>query len=407
VLTAEHPEPEADAVTTTVVQPPPQRRRQLHRITPTHVQDIVGALVVGVCSTLLLFGGYAPFSGVVGFVIVSYVIFLAVYATLVGLRDDRAAVVNSIFTVLMSTAAIVTVGALAAVVLTTFWKGLEALVHLNFFTQDMSKAGPLDSLNRGGIAHGLVGTLWMIGIALVLTAPLGLLTAIYLSESRSRFARALRTVIDAMTAFPTILAGLFIYAFWILTLGQEKTGLAAALALSVMMLPYIIRGSDLVLRLIPGNLREASAALGAPRWRTVWHVVLPTARPGLAIAVILGVARGIGEASPVLLTAGFTTYFNANPLKGPMVSLPLVAFKLVGSGQEAFKARGFACASFLLILILALFVLARIVGGHQPGQMSERRRRRVQRASARAEARFAPPVASADAITVLSPESTP
>ena len=297
---------------------------------------------------LLLFGWYAPFSGPVGFVIVAYVVFLAVWAALLRLRADRVAVVNGIFIALISTAAAITVGALVAVIASTLWKGRQALVHVNFFTQDMSKTGPLDSLKTGGVLHALVGTLWMIGIAVVLTAPLGILTAVYLYQSRSRFSRFVRSVVVAMTALPTILAGLFIYAFWILTLGNEKSALAAALALSVMMLPYIIRGADLVLRLVPGNLVEASSALGAPRWRTVWHVVLPSARSGLATAVILGVARGIGEASPVLLTAGFTTYLNTNPIHGPMVSLPLLTLKLAQSPTDTFIARGYACRVVLV-----------------------------------------------------------
>jgi phosphate transport system permease protein len=186
-----------------------------------------------------------------------------------------------------------------------------------------------------------------------------------------------------MTAFPSILAGLFIYAFWILTLGFQFSGLAAGLALSIMMLPYIIRTSDLVLRLVPAGLRESSDALGAPRWRTMWHVVLPTARSGLATGVILGAARGIGEASPVLLTAGFTTYMNANPLQGPMVSLPLEALKLVQSGIPGWAERGYATAALLLVVILVLFVIARVIGGFGPGHLSRRQRRRVERVSAR------------------------
>ena len=125
--------------------------------------------------------------------------------------------------------------------------------------------------------------------------PLGIGTAVFLNEVGGRFARLVRTVVDAMTALPSIVAGLFIFAMFILVLGQPRSGLAASLAITVMMLPIIIRSADVVLRLVPGNLREASLALGASRWRTVWHVVLPTARSGLATAVILGVARGVGE----------------------------------------------------------------------------------------------------------------
>ncbi len=157
-----------------------------------------------------------------------------------------------------------------------------------------------------------------------------------------------------------------------------------------MMLPYIIRAADLALRLVPGNLREASAALGRPRWRTEWQVVMPTARSGLATAVILGVARAIGEASPVLLTAGYTSYVNANPLHGPMVSLPLETLKLVQAGVPAYTTRAFGAASFLLVVVIVLFLVARKIGGlgtgppHAPGPAAG-----GQAASARDVSRFA------------------
>ena len=231
--------------------------------------------------------------------------------------------------------------------------------------------------------------MWLVGIATVLTVPIGLVAAVYLDMTRTRSARLFRTMVEAMTALPSILAGLFIYASWILTFGFGHSGFAAALALSVMMLPYVIRAADLSLRLVPNNLREAAAALGLPRWRGELQVVLPTARSGLATAVILGIARAIGEASPVLLTAGYTTYMNANPLKGPMVSLPLEALELVQAGVPAYTARAFGCA------ILppcgrrsCCFAIARKIGGWGPGHLSPRGRRRVERASARDVARF-------------------
>ena len=163
----------------------------------------------------------------------------------------------------------------------------------------------------------IIGTLWEITIALAITVPLGITCAVFLNEIPGRFSRLVRTVAEAMTALPSIVAGLFIYATVDPVLGVEKSGFAAALAISVEMLPIIIRAADVVLRLVPGTLREASLALGASQWRTVWHVILPTARSGLTTAVILGTARGIGETSPVLLTAGFTQRFNADPAAGP------------------------------------------------------------------------------------------
>ncbi len=189
-----------------------------------------------------------------------------------------------------------------------------------------------------------------------------------------------------MTALPSIVAGLFIYSTFVLAFGQS--GLAAGLAVSIVMLPIIIRASDVVLRLVPGNLREASSAMGAEQWRTVRYVVLPTARSGLTTAVILGMARGIGETAPVLLTAGFTASTNTDPLHGPMVSLPLFAFTAIFNSSPAMQQRGFAAACFLLLVVLVLFVIARIIGGKGPGHVSKRQARRIERRSARDVARF-------------------
>jgi len=223
----------------------------------------------------------------------------------------------------------------------------------------------------------------MITIALLIVIPLGVTTAVFMNELPNRFSRFVRIIVEAMTALPSIIAGLFIYATFILILGLPKSGLAAALAISVMMLPIIIRASDVVIRLVPGNLKEASYALGAGQLRTVWRVTLPTARSGLMTAIILGTARGVGETSPVLLTAGFTQSLNTNAVDGPMISLPLAAFKFIGSSEETFKQRGFAAATVLLALVLILFILARIVGGRGPGQLSNRQRRRAAAQSRR------------------------
>ncbi len=225
-------------------------------------------------------------------------------------------------------------------------------------------------------------------LALVITVPLGLACAVFLNETRSRFGPPVRTIVDAMTALPSMLAGLFVFATWVLILGFERSGLAAAIAISIMMLPIIIRSADVVLRLVPGNLREAAAALGAPEWRTVRHVVLPTARSGLATSVILGVARGVGETAPVLLTSGVTASTNLNPLKGSMMSLPLATFEFVRSPQPSLYVRGFATAAVLMIVVLVLFAIARILGGRPAGRVTRRQATRLAARSARDVQRF-------------------
>jgi phosphate transport system permease protein len=371
-----------------VVPPTPQRRRKLGGVRPGFLFNLAGAGLAGVSASLLL-KQLAAVTAPLALVLVAYVSFLVAYGVLVSLTDDGPAVRDAVMTVLMASTAVVAFGALGLVVFYTLGRGWAALVHSNFYTEDMSTAGPLAPLTKGGMAHALVGTIWMVGIAVILTVPLGLVAAVYLDMTRSRPARLFRTMVEAMTALPSILAGLFIYALWILTLGNGRSGLAAALALSVMMLPYIIRAADLALRLVPANLREASAALGAPSWRGEWQVVLPTARSGLATAVILGIARAIGEASPVLLTAGFTSYMNADPLHGAMVSLPLETLKLVQADVPAYTTRAFGCASFLLVVIVVLFLIARKIGGWGPGHLTPRGQRRVAQASKRDVQRFA------------------
>jgi phosphate transport system permease protein len=360
----------------------PQVRRTLSGVTREDLLNVGGAFVSALCTGLLLFGRLAPVAGAFGFVIVTYVIFVATYALLVSLTEARPVVVDKVMAVLMSSAAAVAGLALVSVVAFTLWRGRVALGQLNLYHEDMSSAGPADPLSVGGIGHAIVGTLLMISMALVLTVPLGLACAVFLNESRGRFAGLVRTVVDAMTALPSILAGLFIFATWILILGFERSGLAASIAMSIMMLPIIIRSADVVLRLVPGNLREASAAVGAPQWRTVRDVVLPTARSGLATAVILGTARGIGETAPVLLTAGFTSTLNANPTEGPMVSLPLATFEFVRSPQPALVARGFATAAVLMLVVLILFVIARVIGGRPAGTVTARQAKRLAARSA-------------------------
>ncbi|WP_203689348.1 phosphate ABC transporter permease PstA [Streptomyces sp. SID12488] len=367
----------------------PEQPRRIGGVSRSAVLSLGGAAASALCVTILLFGELAPFSGTLGFTVTAYLVFLGVYAVLTGFEEDGQAVRDRVMTVVLWTAASLLFTALALVVGFTAWRGKDALPHGNFFTQDMQAAGPLDPLTNGGIAHAMVGTLIMIGIALTITVPLGLACAVYLNQIPGRFSRFVRTIVEAMTALPSIVAGLMVYAVWILGLGMQKSGLAAGFAISVMMLPIVIRASDVVLRLVPGTLTEAAEALGAPRWRTVWHVVLPTARSGLATAVILGTARGIGETSPVLLTAGFTAALNADPTAGPMVSLPLAVFNFVKSPQPEMIARGFGAAAVLMTMVLVLFVIARVIGGRGPGHQTRRQARRTARASRRDVARFA------------------
>ena len=376
------------AVRTTVpvrpAQPPtPQVRRAIGRVSRRDLQVVFGAAITALSSTELLFGRLAPFRGRLGFVVVAFVLFVVIYALLVSLTQDRPAVVDRVMGSLFSAAAVVAGAALVSVVGFTLWRGRTALMKSNLYVEDMSKTGPLDPLEKGGILHAMLGTVIIVSLALVVTVPLGLACAVFLNETRSRLRGTVRSVVTAMTALPSILAGLFIFATWVLILGFERSGFAASLAISIMMLPIIVRSAEVVLRLVPGNLREASEATGAPQWRTVWHVVLPTARSGLVNAVILGVARGVGETAPVLLVSGITSTLNSNPRRNPMMSLPLAVFEFVRSPQQALIQRGFATAAVLMVLVLALFTVARVIAGRPVGRQSKSQARRTMRRSAR------------------------
>lgn len=378
--------------TTTVVGPRPEaasdRPRSLHRFQRTDAYALAGAATASLALTALVVGRLASFDGRLGAVLLAWALFVGGYALLTSFDHDAPSVRDKVATVVIHSVAAVLLVALVLVVGFTLGRGRDALAHSNFLRQDLSATGPLDPLSSGGILHAVVGTLEQIAIALLITVPLGLTCAVFLTEIPGRFAGLVRTVSEAMTALPSIVAGLFVYAAFILGLGRGKSGLAAALALSVMMLPIIVRAADVVLRLVPGSLKEASLALGSSQWRTLWHVTLPTARSGLATAVILGAARGIGETSPVLLTAGYTASLNANPFSGPQVSLPLAVFELVKSPQPALIARGFGTAATLLALVLLLFVTARLVGGRGPGELTARQGRRRAAASRRDAWRF-------------------
>ncbi|WP_084598990.1 phosphate ABC transporter permease PstA [Actinoplanes subtropicus] len=377
----------------------PEERRVTATVSGADVTVALGALIAGISATALIYYWLAPFSGLLGFVVVSFVMFLVFYAALVWLDADGPAVRDRLVGAVVHGLAALLLLALVCVVSFTVWKGYRALVHWNFFTQDLQLAGPLQPLTVGGALHAVVGTLEQIGLALVITVPLGLLCALFLAELRGGFTRFVRTVVEAMTALPSIVAGLFIYAAVLLihdeqqrlglNLHFDKSGLAASLAITVMMLPIMIRAADVVLRLVPGNLKEASLALGASRWKTVRTVVLPTARPGLATAIILATARGVGETSPVLLTAGYTAALNADPFHGPQVSLPLATFTLIKSPQPNVVARGFGTAALLLALVLILFLIARLAGGRAPQDLSPRQQRARARQSARDVSRFA------------------
>jgi phosphate transport system permease protein len=314
-----------------------------------------------------------PLPGLPWFLVLWFAFGLLVVAVTTALTGTLVDVRDRVASAVVTGGALLVGAALVSTLLFVALRGWRPLLHANFFLDDMAGVGPKDPFERGGILHAITGSLVQLGIGLLITLPLGIGTAVFMTEVGGRFSRLVRTVVEAMTALPSIVAGLFVYTVFVITLGFPRSGLAAGLAIAVMMLPIVARAADVVLRVVPDGLREASLALGASRWRTVWHVVLPTARPGLATAVILGVARGVGETSPVLLTSGAAPFFVADPTGGVMNSLPLFIYTTVRSGEPQAITRAFAAATVLLGLVLVLFVVARLVARPKRAKAPRRR----------------------------------
>ena len=274
----------------------PAQPRQLSMIRLADVVSLLGAFLAAAATTGMMWQELSPFSGIVGAVVVWWFLFVLYYAVLISFDEDRMTVRDRLSSVMVHSLAALVVAALVYVIVYTFFRGWPALVHLNFYTQDGRLGGPLSPLTKSGALHAVVGTLIEVGIAMAIAVPLGLLAAVFMNEVPGRYSRFVRTVVDAMTAMPDILAGLFIYAT-LISPSARTSGCAAGCALGITALPIVCRASDVVLRLMPGGLTEASYALGAGQWRTVRLVTLPTVRSGLATAVILG-ARGRSARPP-------------------------------------------------------------------------------------------------------------
>lgn len=241
-------------------------------------------------------------------------------------------------------------------------KGLNRL-DADFFTQSMRNVvGP-----GGGALHAIVGTLELTGIATLISVPLGIMTAIYLVEyGRGRLAKAVTFFVDVMTGIPSIVAGLFAFSLFLIILGPASAinGFAGAISLAVLMTPVVVRATEEMLKIVPNELREASYALGVPKWLTIVKVVIPTAVAGIATGVIIAIARIIGETAPLLLAAGFTTSMNYNPFEEKMMTLPVfvyTSYAIQGTDVQSYVDRAWAGALTLMIIVMVLNLVARII----------------------------------------------
>jgi phosphate transport system permease protein len=333
--------------------------------------------VLGLCAlsafalTWLGFARISPVQSGAEFCIIWYLLFLATYWFVVHELEGPVMAGDRAMGVVVASAALAMIVPLGLILLYVLRKGLQGLT-LHFFTRTQEFTGPLSSATSGGAAHAIVGTVEQVALAVLLSVPLGIMCAIFLNEIGGPLQRPVRVFVDAMSGVPTIVAGIFVYSVWVFEFGFS--GFAAALAISVSMLPIVTRTSEEVLRLVPEGLREASLALGTSEWRTVWGVVLPTARSGLVTAVILAVARAIGETAPLIATAFGASVMNANPFQGPQAALPLFIFKqLTESAQPNVQVRAWTGCLVLMLLVLVLFTIARIVGSGALTRLSPRR----------------------------------
>jgi phosphate transport system permease protein len=358
MLTTSHPVAEDTSVSKSGQKRAP---RTVRALTADDWLSLIGSLLSSLALVTVVYEHILDGSGTVGFAICWYAAFLLIYAIVVAMSNPRPVVVERLVTAALYVAALLVMFALTTTVVFTFVKGWPALTHVNFFTHDMSGVSPLAPLNQGGILAAIVGTVIEIAIAITISLPLGIGTAVYMSEVGGRLSRLVRTVVEAMTALPEILAGLFVYVFLIVEFRLPKSGLAVSVAMAVTMVPIIARASEVALRVVPNGLREASNALGASHWKTVRKIVLPSARSGLATAAILAVARGIGETAIVLICSGASSFLTFNPTENPMNSLPLTIYTAFVTGEPAAIARAFGAASVLLAMVLVLFVVVRLI----------------------------------------------
>jgi phosphate transport system permease protein len=280
-------------------------------------------------------------------------------ATPLTTPNRRRVWVNRIAIGGLALGAVVALVPLVGVLAYTIGKGLGVL-NGDFVTTTMRGVGPLDT--NGGIYHSIVGTIEQVLIASLIAVPLGIIAAVYVVEyGHGRLAGAVRFLIDVMTGIPSIVAGLFIFSFWVLALHQGFSGFAAGMSLAVLMLPVVARASEEMLKLVPDELREASYALGVPKWRTILSVVLPVASAGITTGVVLAVARVTGETAPLLLTAFGFDSVNYNPFSGPQSALPLYVY---GQATSAFKVavdRAWGAALVLILFVVVLSVIARLL----------------------------------------------
>lgn len=241
-----------------------------------------------------------------------------------------------------------------------FRRGFHTITKADWWLS--SQLGVMYSQPGGGALHAIVGTLVQVGIAALISIPLGIAVAIYLVEYQGRN-RLVTFMVDVLTGVPSIVAALFVYSLWIVLLGFDRSGAAVSLALVLLMIPVVVRNTEEILKTVPSELREAAWALGIPRWRTIISVVLPTAASGIITGIMLALARVMGESAPVLILVGSTQLINWDAFAGPQSSLPQMMVDMYKAGAiDPVLDKLWGAALTLVLLITAFNILARIIG---------------------------------------------
>jgi len=328
-----------------------------------------GSAAASICLVWLSFT-VAGITGPFGFGVCALVGFFLIYGVLCRILYGAFFMRDRLATLAIWSGAFIAFVPLITVIIYVIFQGGSVLIagFPGFLVKDFSGYTANAPVTAVGAGAAIVGTVEQVGLATVFTVPLGILTATYLVNSRNAYAKAVSYIVDAMTGSPAIIAAIVIYVLWVRPQKTDgQTGFAAALALSIMMLPIVTRTAQEVIAIVPASLKEAALALGSPQWRSILRVTLPTARVGLVTAVILGVARVAGETAPVLFTAGGHPGYNWNPFSGPQDDLPLRVYEMIFQPGVNARRDAWGVAFVLVIVVLALFLFARFVGSRKPG----------------------------------------
>jgi phosphate transport system permease protein len=324
---------------------------------PRWAPGLVAVMAMAVAGLPALLAGWSP----VKWLALAVVVFLVALPTWSRLLEGRRAATDRLVTSLIWTAFAIAMSPLIWLLWVLVKNGLPA-INVEFLTYSMLN---VIGDEQGGILHALIGTLLITLAATVLSVPIGILTAVYLVEygARSRTARVITFLVDVMTGIPSIVAGLFALALVVLVFGPAyRMGFGGSIALSLLMIPTVVRSSEEMFRLVPADLREASYALGVPKWRTIVKVVLPTSIGGIVTGVVLAISRVIGETAPLLVVAGATDGINTNLFNGRMTTLPVFIFSQYSSSTPVGYERAWGGALVLIVLVMVLNLTARLIG---------------------------------------------